>query len=199
MFWLPEVDDEVLVAFEHNDIHRPYIVGALWNGQDKTPLNASEAVGGDGKVNKRIVKSRSGHTILLDDTSGAEEITIVDKTGNNKIVVHSPDNSMRITVDGDLTIEAQGKITLKGKTGVDVSSPADVKVSGQNGVDVSSQAKVTLAGQTGAELTSPAKVTVSGQTGAELSSQAQALVKGNLVGIEGTGPVTVTGTPIKLN
>jgi phage protein D len=183
LFWLPEVDDEVLVAFEHGDVHRPFVVGALWNGQDKTPMNASEAVGGDGKVNKRIVKSRSGHTILLDDTSGAEEITIVDKTGNNKIVLHSPDNSMRIAVQGDLTIEAQGKITLKAQRGVDVSSQADVKVDAVQGVDVSSKAKVTVAGQ----------------GGAELSSAVEAKVKGSMVGIEGSGTVTVQGALIKLN
>src|SRR5579859_8088567 len=36
-FWLPEVDDEVLVAFEHGDTARAFVVGALWNGQDKPP------------------------------------------------------------------------------------------------------------------------------------------------------------------
>ena len=183
MFYLPEVDDEVLVGFEHGDIHRPFIMGALWNGKDKLPMNAAQAVGGDGKVNKRILKSRSGHTITLDDTSGGEEITIVDKTGSNKIVFHSPDNSMQIKVQGDLTIEAQGKITLKGMTGVEMSSQADMKIKGQTGVDVSSQAQLTL----------------SGQASAELSSTAQTTVKGSLVNVQGTGPVNVTGTPIKLN
>ena len=183
MFYLPEVDDEVLVGFEHGDIHRPFIMGALWNGKDKLPMNAAQAVGGDGKVNKRILKSRSGHTITLDDTSGGEEITIVDKTGSNKIVFHSPDNSMQIKVQGDLTIEAQGKITLKGTTGVEMSSQADMTIKGQTGVDVSSQAQLTL----------------SGQASAELSSSAQTTVKGSLVNVQGTGPVNVTGTPIKLN
>ena len=158
-------------------------MGALWNGKDKLPMNAAQAVGGDGKVNKRILKSRSGHTITLDDTSGGEEITIVDKTGSNKIVFHSPDNSMQIKVQGDLTIEAQGKITLKGMTGVEMSSQADMKIKGQTGVDVSSQAQLTL----------------SGQASAELSSTAQTTVKGSLVNVQGTGPVNVTGTPIKLN
>jgi len=181
--YLPEVDDEVLIAFEHGDIHRPFVIGALWNGKDKLPMNASQAVGGDGKVNKRILKSRSGHTITLDDSDGGEEITIVDKTGNNKIVFHSPDNSMQIKVQGDLTIEAQGKITLKAMSGVDMSSQAGFSIKGQSAVDVSSQAQLTL----------------SGQASAELSSSAQTTVKGSLVNINGTGPVSVSGTPIKLN
>lgn len=181
--YLPEVDDEVLIGFEHGDIHRPFVIGALWNGKDKLPMKAAEAVGGDGKVNKRVIKSRSGHTVTLDDTSGGEEITIVDKTGNNKIIFHSPDNSMQIKVQGDLTIEAQGKITLKGTTGVEMSSQMDFSIKAQMGVDVSSQTQLTL----------------SGQASAELSSTAMTSVKGSLVNVQGDGPVSVTGTPIKLN
>jgi uncharacterized protein involved in type VI secretion and phage assembly len=181
--YLPEIDDEVLVSFEHGDIHRPFVLGALWNGKDKPPMDAGQAVGGDGKVNKRVLKSRSGHTITLDDSSGAEEITIVDKTGNNKIVFHSPDNSMQIKIDGDLTIEAKGKITLKATTGVEMQSQADFKITGQTGVDVSSSAQLKL----------------SGQASAELSSSGQAKISGSLVDVQGTGPVTVTGMPIKLN
>ena len=181
--YLPEVDDEVLIGFEHGDIHRPFVVGALWNGKDKLPMNASQAVGGDGKVNKRVLKSRSGHTVTLDDTAGGEEITIVDKTGNNKIIFHSPDNSMQIKVQGDLTIEAQGKITLKGTTGVEMSSMADFSIKGLTGVDVSSQTQLSL----------------SGQVSAELSSTAQTTIQGALVNVNGTGPVTVVGLPITLN
>src|SRR3712207_8369590 len=63
LFRSPEVDDEVLVAFEHGDPRYPYVLGALWNGRDKPPeANA------DGGNNKRLIKSRSGLTILLDDT-----------------------------------------------------------------------------------------------------------------------------------
>ncbi len=197
--YIPEVDDEVLVGFEHGDIHRPFILGALWNGQDKVPMNASQAVGGDGKVNKRVLKSRSGHTITLDDTSGGEEITIVDKTGSNKIVFHSPDNSMQIKVQGDLTIEAQGKITLKAQTGVDMSSQADFTIKGQTGVDMSSQASLNIKGQTGVDVSSQTQLTLAGQLSAELSSSTQTTVKGSLVNVNGTGPVSVSGTPIKLN
>jgi uncharacterized protein involved in type VI secretion and phage assembly len=151
LYYLPEVDDEVMVVFEHGDIHRPYIMGALWNSVDKPPLDVNDAVGGDGKVNKRIIKSRSGHTILLDDTQGNEEITIVDKTGNNKIVLHSPDNSLQIKIDGNLTIEAQGMIKIKGTAGVEVSSEADLSVKGMSST-IEGSTSLTIKNGAGAQI-----------------------------------------------
>jgi uncharacterized protein involved in type VI secretion and phage assembly len=105
---LPEVDDEVLVAFEQGDMNFPYILGALWNGIDKPPITNE-----DGKNNQRVIKSRSGHKIVLDDTEGNEQIIIQDKTGKNKIVINSKENKMNIQVEKDLTIETKGKIILK--------------------------------------------------------------------------------------
>ena len=62
MYFLPEVEDEVLVGFEHGDVRFPYVLGALWNGQDAPP-----AKNDDGKNNLRVIKSRSGHLIRLND------------------------------------------------------------------------------------------------------------------------------------
>ena len=118
-FALPEIGDEVLIGFEHGDIHRPFVLGALWNGQDKPPVETSEAVGTGGKVNKRVLRSRSGHSISLNDTAGGEEIMIIDKTGDNKIIINSAENSMQIKAKGDLTIEAQN-IRLRADTKVEI-------------------------------------------------------------------------------
>jgi uncharacterized protein involved in type VI secretion and phage assembly len=74
----PEVDDEVLVVFEHGDMRKPYVLGALWNGSDAMPSERAD----DADNNIRLIKSRSGHLILLDDTGGEEKITIQDKNGN---------------------------------------------------------------------------------------------------------------------
>ena len=107
IYFLPEVDDEVLLAFEQGDINFPYILGALWNGKDKPPAKNT-----DGKNNQRLIKSRSGHQIVFDDTKGKEQIVIQDKTEKNKITIDSQDNKINIDVDGDFTITAKGKIML---------------------------------------------------------------------------------------
>ena len=148
--FIPEIDDEVIVGFEHGDIHRPYVLGALWNGKDAPPIAQSAALSGSA-VNKRVIKSRAGHTITLDDTSGNEEITIIDKTGSNKIVFHSPDNSMQIKVQGDLTIESLGKITLKAATGLDMSSDTSLSMKGLSG-SIEGTTSLTIKDGAGAQI-----------------------------------------------
>ena len=87
----PEVDDEVLVVFEQSNINYPYVIGALWNGKDKPPETNS-----DGKNNIKMIKSRAGHTIKIDDTDGKEKIEIIDKSSKNKICLDSANkNSLR--------------------------------------------------------------------------------------------------------
>jgi uncharacterized protein involved in type VI secretion and phage assembly len=75
----PDVDDEVLVVFDHGDMRFPYVLGAVWNGKDAMPRER----GSDQDNAIRMIKSRSGHQILLDDTAGAEKVTVTDKSGNS--------------------------------------------------------------------------------------------------------------------
>ncbi len=129
-YWIPEVNDEVLVGFEHGSINRPYVLGGLWNGQDKPPLDINEVVSGDGHVQKFVWKSRSGHTIIIDDSDSGAGISICDKTGKNMLVIDSMKNALKVSASGDITIEAQGKVTIKGTAGVDIQSPGQVNVKG---------------------------------------------------------------------
>jgi phage baseplate assembly protein V len=128
-FFLPEVNDEVLVAFEGGDITRPYVVGALWNGVDQPPLNNA-----DGQNNLRVVRSRSGHVIRLDDTPGAEKIEIVDKSGGNSVVIATATNAVTVKSAGNITLSApQGTIKLSARS-VEITTSTGTKVQAQGGV-----------------------------------------------------------------
>ncbi len=135
MYFLPEVNDEVLVAFEHGDVRFPYVVGSLWNGQDSPPEN-----NGDGNNNRRLIHSRSGHLIRLDDTNGDEKIEIIDKTGNNSVTIKSSDNSISITCNG--------KLTLHASQGIEMTSDTDIKIQANTTMDVESSAPMTIKGAT---------------------------------------------------
>ena len=146
-FFLPEVEDEVLVAFEKEDIHHPYIVGALWNGQDNPPEKNS-----DGKNNIRKIRSRSGHVIIfnddseskkekieihtnggheivLDDSLGAEKILIKDKSGSNSIQIDSTKNSVTIESGLSLKIKSQ-KIDIEAGAAMTLKASGTLTIQG---------------------------------------------------------------------
>ncbi|WP_414625206.1 VgrG-related protein [Calothrix sp. CCY 0018] len=140
--WLPEINDEVLVGFEHGDIHRPYIIGAVWNGKDAPPTPVKDSVVG-GRVRLRTLKTRIGHQLqFVDEDKGASKtgicvetkgghkiylndsealIEIVSKRGHHikmndrtkSVSIHSKGN-LSIKADGNMEIKANGTITVNG-------------------------------------------------------------------------------------
>lgn len=95
-WFMPEVGDEALVAFEHEDAEHPFVLGFLWNGKDKPPETSSH---------KRLMKSVKGHTILLDDTDGSEKIEI-KTSGGLKITMDDTSNSITIQATQQVTVQA---------------------------------------------------------------------------------------------
>ncbi len=143
LFFLPEVDDEVLVAFEFGDINMPYIIGSLWNGKDKPPQTNS-----DGKNNMRIIKSRSGHLIKLDDTDGAEKIEIIDKSEKNKIVIDAKNEKISIISNKDISISApNGKVTIEAND-IEAKSNASTKIEASAGMDLKASGNMNVKGAT---------------------------------------------------
>jgi uncharacterized protein involved in type VI secretion and phage assembly len=115
-WFVPDVSDEVLVAFEAGDARRPYIVGCLWNGSDKPP----ESMDGGGQNNKKVLRSRNGVKITLDDQNGQEKM-ILETPGGQKItlkdgpgaveIIDSNGNSVKLETSG-ITITASAKVTV---------------------------------------------------------------------------------------
>jgi phage baseplate assembly protein V len=141
VFFMPEEHDQVLVAFSHSHIERSYVLGVLWSDKSKPP---------DEDRAKRQLKSRSGHIITLDDTKDAEQISIVDKSGKNKIVLDAKNNKITIECGGDLTIEAEGNLALKSKS-------KDVSIDGKN-ITLTAETKLAAEGKQMALDGKPVKV-----------------------------------------
>jgi uncharacterized protein involved in type VI secretion and phage assembly len=136
---IPEVGDEVVVAFEREDMRFPYVLGALWNGQAK-PAFAND----DGKNDKRALVSRKKHKLLFDDgTRGVVELShekgrkvtfdddgfaVQDEKGN---VVKVDSNS------GAMTIEAKGTLNIKA---------ASITIEATGTLDVKANATLTIRG-----------------------------------------------------
>ena len=124
--WLiPDVNDEVLVLFEGGDARRPYVVGALWNGSDAPP----ETMDGAGNNFKKVLRSRNGVKLTMDDNDGQEKF-IMETPGGQKVtlqdgpgvveIVDSSGNSIKLESSG-VTITAAAKLTVNAGT-VEVSA-----------------------------------------------------------------------------
>jgi uncharacterized protein involved in type VI secretion and phage assembly len=119
-WFIPDVNDEVLVTFEGGDPRHPYILGGLWNGKDDPP----EAMDGAGNNNRKVLRSRNGVKITLDDTNG-QETMLLETPGGQKVtlkdgpgaveVVDSNGNSVKLGTSG-ITVNASAKVTITAST-----------------------------------------------------------------------------------
>ena len=134
--FLPEVNDEVLVAFEHGDIRFPYVLGGLWNGKDKPPLG--DGLFDQGKVKRNGFVSRKGHKFVFFEDSSKSGIALITSDGKVKISLNESNSEIHIECQGkvliksqgDMNIESAGSLTLKGDGGVKVNSNSTVEVKG---------------------------------------------------------------------
>lgn len=143
IFFLPEVEDEVLVAFLHGDLRQPFVLGGLWNGKDKPPETNA-----DGENNVRLIKTRSGALIRFTDKDGSEKVEIVDKGGKNSIVIDTAGDTITITSGKDLVLDAaSGKITLNAKD-VEIKASASGKFETGSALDLKASGQANLKGAT---------------------------------------------------
>ncbi len=115
-WFVPDTNDEVLVAFEAGDPRRPYVVGALWNGRDAPP----DSMDGTGNNHRKVLKSRNGVTVTLDDSSGQERF-VAETPGGQKVTLKdgpgaveiedSNGNSIKLGTSG-ITVNASAKVTV---------------------------------------------------------------------------------------
>ena len=104
MFFMPEIDDEVLLAFDHGHLDHPFVIGFLWNPQQPPPSQDER---------QRMIRSRNGHTIRFVDstpTGGNQGALIIqDANGNvvtmtnGRVVIHSR-GVLQLLADGDVHI-----------------------------------------------------------------------------------------------
>ncbi len=157
--FLPEVDDEVLVIGSSMD--NLFVLGGLWNSQDSPPYPSTSAAP-SGAVEKRTIKSRTGHEILLNDASDGG-IRIVDSKGN-KIDLETGSGDLTIQVTGNLKIKADGKIDIEAGMGLTLKAGIDFSAEATANATIKGNGQASLEGTGSAGVKTSGVATVSGST-----------------------------------
>ena len=116
-WFIPDPGDEVLVAFEAGDPRRPYVLGALWNGQDAPP----ESMDGAGRNEVKTLHSRNGVVIRMEDKDGQESLTLETPGGQRMTYSDGPgrihvedSNGNTVTLESSgVTVVSSTKVTIQ--------------------------------------------------------------------------------------
>ena len=192
-YFIPEIEDEVLVGFEGGDAEKPYVVGSLYHGTNKPHSNWP-----NNKNNFKGIVTRSNLRLEFDEE---KKTTTIDTPAGNKIVVSDDKqtillsdenmNKVEMSPDGivldsmkDISITSQAKISIDALNGIELSSTAgDIKSSGLN---ISHKANIDFKAE--------------GLASAELKN-AVASLKGDATGatVKGGPMTTIQGLLVKIN
>ncbi|MFN6486777.1 MULTISPECIES: VgrG-related protein [unclassified Nostoc] len=138
---LPEVNDEVLVGFEHGDIHRPYVIGGVWNGKDAPPEKVRDSV--TSGVRLRTIKTRVGHTLqFIEEDKGTSKKGIrVETEYGHKIYLNDSQRCIEIETKGghrikmddmakSVSVKSTGNMSLDAAGNIDISANGTITVKG---------------------------------------------------------------------
>jgi len=158
LYFIPEIDDEVIVGFEGDDAERPYVIGSVYNGvdsPDETWIDQNNDI--------KVLRTKSGNTIKIIDSPGDEQIILyleneespekISLLGGSKPVMHLETSgeliiksrSMKLDVEEDIAITTKGgglvidtgaNLSVKTKTDVAFEATAGVSIKGKGNMDL---------------------------------------------------------------
>jgi type VI secretion system secreted protein VgrG len=176
---IPEIGDQMVVAFEHNNPDRPYVLTGLYNGEAK-PENHN------GENNLKAIKTKGGHTILMNDEKGKESFGII-----------SPKDVAVTASTGNITLSGQEIITIESKgNNIQIDSPGRITIHAKE-IVLEADSKISLNApiiESNAE--SEFKAT---STTITIAATTTTTIKGLTMNMEGTNMTNITGGMIKLN
>lgn len=183
MFFLPEVGDEVLIGFANGDLARPYVLGSLYNSNQKPPITIQ-----DGKNDTRIIKTKNGNVFSFSDVKDKEKIEIytpkqikaILDDEQEQILLQDKDGKNMVKVDmknGMVTVAAEKKITLQtGKSFFEIDGNSD---------------QITIDAGQSMQLKSQ-QISIQAKGGIQMQASSN-------INIKADGPLNCKGAVIKLN
>ncbi|WP_282165231.1 type VI secretion system Vgr family protein [Cellulophaga baltica] len=180
-YFIPELDEEVLVGFENNNPEKPYVLSAGYNSSAKSGV-------ADADNNLKTIRTRSGHTIELNDTDGEEKINIYDHEGSI-ITFDTQAKSLYITATENIEFQAKN-IKMIAEENIEIQAQGDIATVAEGDITSQSQGSTTMQATGDTNISSEASITI------EASSEAS--LKGQTLTTEGIAAATLKGSQTKV-
>lgn len=178
--FVPEVNDEVLVAFEGGDTRLPVVIGGLYGARSTIPTPEVR----DGKVQSRRLQSRLGHSIkFLDGTSPATQAIELTLAGGQSFI-HLGKDKLAVTVPSGTPIDIKA-----GQTSVSIANDGGMTMKAPT---------IALEAQTQLQLKA-ATIMVQAEGSLSVQSDGVAAVKGTTLALQGASAVTIAGPSVAIN
>jgi uncharacterized protein involved in type VI secretion and phage assembly len=177
VFFMPEVDDEVIVGFNNGDIESPVVIGSLYNMKRKAPFtiengeNTTKAlvskennkiVIDDSDDNKSIViQTKSEYKVVIDDKNG--KITISDKGENNGVLIDSNNGTIEVLAENEIKLKAGGATVTIGNGNVEIDSDSSIKITSSQ-IDIKGNSGVSIKSSSVLDVKSDGVTNVKGAT-----------------------------------
>ena len=184
--FIPEVGDQVMVSFEQGNPHRPYVSGSMYHGKNTKEVSN----------NIRSITTKSGSTIVFDDTDRAEKITIKDKKGNT-ITFDSKDKSLSLQSPETINISAKN-VKINAQENVEITAEKDIITHSKSETVINSEVDIDLVSQKNISLQSEERMTLRSDNTLAIEAQNKATLRADTTLLQGDSLTELSGERIKL-
>ena len=184
--FIPEVGDQVMVSYEGGNPHRPYVSGSMYHGKNTKEVSN----------NIRSITTKSGSTIVFDDTDRAEKITIKDKKGNT-ITFDSKDKSLSLQSPETINISAKN-VKINAQENVEITAEKDIITHSKSETVINSEVDIDLVSQKNISLQSEERMTLRSDNTLAIEAQNKATLRADTTLLQGDSLTELSGERIKL-
>ncbi|QXP53194.1 type VI secretion system Vgr family protein [Cellulophaga sp. HaHa_2_1] len=196
-YFIPELNEEVLVGFENNNPEKPYVLSAGFNSSAKSGM-------ADADNNLKTIRTRSGHTIELNDTDGEEKINIYDHEGSI-ITFDTQAKSLYITATENIEFQAKN-IKMIAEENIEIQAQGDINTASEGDTSIISESTLALQSALDTTINSDSNIAIEATSDTTISStntiiegQVSVELNGAQTKVTGSALTEVSGAIVKIN